>query len=294
MNNRRIIARSLFVTALLALLVACSTVRLAYNQAPTLVYWWINDHADLNNAQSPQVRRDIDQFLGWHRSSELPGYGVLLQQWQTMATQDISAPQACAQFDAVRSAFMRSSERGVEPLARLALSLSPEQQAHLQRHQEKGNKTFEKDFLRGSPEQRLKKRLDKAVSRSEMIYGRLTPAQRELLQAGLQQSPFDAQTWLQERMRRQADLRQTVQALQKAAGPGGEPTPAALATARQLLERLVQSPSPGYQAYSRTMTDLGCAQFAALHNSTSAEQRAHAVRVLKGYEDDLRVLVAQR
>lgn len=301
MNNCRIIARTLLATALLALLVACSTVRLAYNQAPTLVYWWIDEYADLADAQSAVLRRDIDQFLGWHRRTELPGYGVLLQHWQTLAPHNMSAAQACTQFEAVRAAVHRAGEKGVEPLTRLALSLTPEQQTQLQRHQDKGNKTFEKDFLRGSPEQRLKKRLDQAVSRSETLYGSLTREQREQLRAGLQQSPFDAQTSLQERMRRQADLRQTVQALQnnpavQVSSTGGTaPTPAALATGRQLLGRLLQSPEPAMQSYSKAMVEHGCAQFAALHNSTSAEQRAHAVRVLKGYEDDLRVLTtAQR
>lgn len=294
MNNRRIIARTLLATALLALLVACSTVRLAYNQAPSLVYWWIDDYAALDSSQTPEVRRDIEQFLGWHRRSELPGYGVLLQQWQTLALQDMSASQACTQFDAVRSALLRAGERGVEPLARLALSLGPEQQSHLQRHQQKANQKFEKDFLRGSPQQRMKKRLDQAVSRSETLYGKLSPAQRELLQDGLQRSPFDPQTSLQERMRRQADLRQTVQVMQSASGSAAAPTPAALDTARQFLARTVQSPTPGYQNYNQAMVEHGCAQFAALHNSTTPEQRAHAVRVLKGYEDDLRVLVAQR
>lgn len=300
MNNCRIIARTLLATALLALLVACSTVRLAYNQAPTLMYWWIDEYADLNDAQSAVLRRDIDQFLGWHRRTELPGYGVLLQQWQALAPHDMNAAQVCTQFDAVRAALQRAGEKGVEPLARLALSLTPEQQAHLQRHQEKGNKTFEKDFLRGSPEQRLNKRLDQAVSRSETLYGSLSREQRELLRAGLQQSPFDAQASLQERMRRQADLRQTVQALQSnpavlvSSAEGAAPSPSALAASRQLLGRVWQSPLSSARAYSEAMVEHGCAQFAALHNSTSPEQRRHAVRVLKDYETDLRVLAAQR
>lgn len=68
--------------------------------------------------------------------------------------------------------------------------------------------------MRGSPEQRLSQRLDKAVGRYEMLYDRLSPAQRELLQTSRQQSPWDAQKTQQERLRRQTDLRQTVQAIQ--------------------------------------------------------------------------------
>ena len=314
MIDPKIIARrvllALTLAATLIALGACSTARLAYNQAPNLIYWWLDGYADFNGAQSAQARQDIDSFLAWHRSNELPVYARQLQQWQTLATQDITPAQACAQFDVLLAAAQRVSERGLEPLTRLALRLTPEQLAHLQRHQTKSNESFEKDFLRGSPEQRLRQRVDPSVSRNEMLYGRLSPAQRELLRNSLQQSPWDAQTTQQERLRRQADLRQTVQTIQTAqngAAPGasngngngngtenGPVSAAALDASRGYLARVLRSPTPGYPAYSQAQVQHGCAQFAALHNTTTPEQRAHAVGVLKGYEDDLRALIAQR
>lgn len=302
MIDPKIIARrillALALTTTLIVLGACSTARLAYNQAPNLLYWWLDGYMDFTSAQSPQARQDIDAFLAWHRSTELPTYARQLQQWQALAMQDITPAQACTQFEAVRAAVQRASERGLEPLTRLAQQLSPEQQAHLQRHQSKSNESFEKDFVRGSPEQRLSQRLDKAVSRNEMLYGRLSPAQRELLRASLQQSPWDAQKTQQERLRRQSDLLQTlqtVQALKTGNGNGnGAVNAAALNATRSHLARVLQSPTPGYSAYSQTQVQHGCTQFAALHNTTTPEQRANAVRVLKGYEDDFRALVAQR
>ena len=300
MNARRLWL-ALALVATLFTLGACSTARLAYNQAPNLLYWWLDGYMDFDAMQSGQARQDIDTFLAWHRSTELPAYARQLQQWQTLATQDMTPAQACAQFDAVRAAVQRASERGLEPLTRLALRLTPEQQAHLQRHQTKSNESFEQDFVRGSPEQRLSQRLDKAVGRYEMLYGRLSPAQRGLLQTSLQQSPWDAQRTQQERLRRQADLRQTLQAIQGMAGVGeangagnGPVDAAALDASRSYLARVMHSPTPGYSAYSQTQVQHGCTQFAALHNATTPEQRANAVRVLKGYEDDLRALVAQR
>jgi len=295
--DTKMIARRLWLALALVVtlftLGACSTTRLAYNQAPNLLYWWLDGYMDFDAMQSGQARQDIDTFLAWHRSTELPAYAGQLQQWQTLAAQDMTAAQACAQFDAVRAAVQRASERGLEPLTRLALRLTPEQQAHLQRHQTKSNESFEQDFVRGSPEQRLRQRLDKAVGRYEMLYGRLSPAQRELLQTSLRQSPWDAQRTQQERLRRQADLRQTLQAIQGMAGNGPVGT-AALDVSRSYLARVMHSPTPGYSAYSQTQVQHGCAQFAALHNATTPEQRANAVRVLKGYEDDLRALVGQR
>lgn len=300
MIDPKIIARRLWLTlALVATLLtlgACSTARLAYNQAPNLLYWWLDGYVDFTESQSGPARQDIDTFLAWHRNTELPAYARQLQQWQAMATQDMTPAQACTQFEAVRAAVQRATERGLEPLTRLAVRLTPEQQAHLQRHQGKSNESFEKDFVRGSPEQRLSQRLDKAVSRNEMLYGRLSPAQRDLLQASLQQSPWDAQKTQQERLRRQADLRQTLQTIQTVQnGNGNGPAPAAaLEASRGYLARVLQSPTPGYSAYSQTQVQHGCTQFAALHNTTTPEQRANAVRVLKGYEDDLRALASQR
>ena len=69
---------------------------------------------------------------------------------------------------------------------------------------------------------------------------------------------------------------------------------AAAERVRAHIARIGQSPTPGYQAYSDDLIRQGCAQFAQLHNTTSPEQRADAERVLKGYEEDLRVLSAQR
>lgn len=296
MNNARIIARTFLLTVMLVVVTACSTVRLAYNQAPSLAYWWLDGYADFNDAQSTQVRQDIDRFMAWHRSSELPGYTAVLQQWQTLAPQDLTPAQACTQFDTVRAALQRAGERSLEPLTRVALSMTPAQQKHLQREQAESREKFEKEFLRGSPEQRLERRLDKTADRFENLYGRLSNAQREQLRRDLQLSPFDAEKALQERQRQQVEMRQHIAALQAAyPSVAGFTSPGpALESSRQVMNRLLQSPTPGYAAYNESVVRHGCEMFARLHNSTTPEQRAHAVRVLKDYETDLRVLAGQR
>ena len=271
------------------LLGACSTTRLAYNQAPSLLYWWLNDWVDFTEAQSAPMRQELEQWVAWHRSSELPIYIRQFQHWQTLAPQDLSAAQVCSEFEAVRAAVQRMGERSVAPLTRLGQQLSREQMAHLQRQQEDSNTEFEDEYLRGTPQQRMKRRLDKAVSRSETLYGRLSPAQRERVQRGLQASPWDPQQTQLERLRRQRDLLQTIATLQ---APPASSTPDELG--RGYLNRLLNTPTAGYNANSAALVQHGCAEFAALHNSTTLEQRANAVRVLKGYEDDLRALVVQR
>lgn len=295
----RIIALALWLAAAALLLGACSATRVAYHQAPNIAYWWLDGYVDFTEAQSPQARTDLERFFAWHRSAELPRYAQRLARWQTMASQDISAEQACSEFEAVRASLQRISERGVVPLSALALQLTPAQLDHMKRHQAKGDETFEKEFLRGSPAQRLARRLDRAVDRYETLYGTLSDAQRQQLGTGLQQSAWDPQRSQAERQRRQAALLQTIREVQAShataftASGSRTPPPAAVAALRGWSQGLLDSPAPGYAAYSAALVKDGCAQFAALHNSTSAEQRARAVGVLRGYEQDMRALARQ-
>lgn len=289
-NKARIIARGLLLTALALVLAACSAVRLAYNQAPSLGYWWIDGYADLNDAQTAVLRRDIDSFFAWHRSSELPSYINRLQQWQQLAAADSTSDQTCGQFKQVKAAYQRMIDRSLEPMARLATSLTPAQLQHMQGRYAKGNKEFEGNYVRVSSEERLENLLERATDRYETLYGDLSDAQLKLLRERIEQSPFDGPRVHAERLRRQSDLLKTLRELQ--AERSATPTTAVVAL-RGWHDRVMQSPTPGFSAYSDALVRSGCEQFAALHNTTTAEQRAHAVRVLKDYEIDLRSLVAQ-
>lgn len=281
------------------LLVACSTAQLAYHQAPRLLHWWIDGQVDLSDRQADTVRQDIDALFAWHRQHELPLYASRLAQWQGLAGRDLTAAQVCGEFDALRSAGERIAERGAEALARLALQLSAAQLAHLQREQQKSNERFAEDFLEGSVEDRMETRLDQAVDRYETLYGRLSEGQRAQVLAGLRQSTFDAQRIQAERQRRQTDMIQTVRQLQAQprsdAGNGNGSAPAAAVQAvRDWFQRSLQSPDPTYASLSQQMERHGCEQFAALHNSTTAEQRAHARQLLQTYEADFRALAARK
>ncbi|WP_310566830.1 DUF6279 family lipoprotein [Hydrogenophaga sp.] len=289
--------RPLALAAVAALLLAgCSALRLGYQQAPSLIYWWVDGYADLDDAQSGRVRQDIDRFLAWHRQTELPAYADRLRQWRALAAADLSAEQVCAQTEVLRTVATRLIERGHEPLARLALSLTPAQLQHMERHQAKSNEGFEKDFLRGSAEQRLERRLERAVDRYETIYGALSNAQVAQVRQSLRDAPFDPARTLADRRARQAELLGLIRQLQAAqagrtAGDGPAPRAAAQALQAWLQRGLFAAPSAGGEAAG--WVRHGCQAFAALHNSTSAAQRQHAQQEIRRYEDDLRALAAQ-
>lgn len=288
------LVRLLGVASLGLVLAACSALQLGYNQAPSLLYWWIDGYADLNEAQSTRLRQDIDRYLAWHRRDELPTYAERLRQWRTLAAQDLTGEQVCGQAEAVRQATGRLMDRGAEPLARLVLSLSSAQLDHLERHQAKSNEGFEKDFLRGTAAQRLESRLERTLDRYETLYGPLSAAQQARVRQSLASSPFDPARTLASRQERQAELLTLIRQWQAGSA---RPSPDAAAphevsAALQGWLRRGLFPSPAATTEAAAWVRHGCQGFADLHNSTSAAQRRHAQQVLQDYEDDLRALSA--
>ncbi len=49
--------RLLFLASLLALLAACSSLRLTYNHGDTILYWWLNAYVDIDTDQKGWVKK---------------------------------------------------------------------------------------------------------------------------------------------------------------------------------------------------------------------------------------------
>jgi hypothetical protein len=289
----RVVSRVLRIIGLCAACLAmasCSVVRLGYGQAPDLAYWWIDSYIDLNEAQTPRLRKELDELAQWHRSRELPEIALLLQKARQMAPGPISPAQACALVEDGRTRFNAVTARSEGLVLWLAPSLSPAQIEHLARQFAKSNKEWEADWLRGTPADQLKHRVKQATRRFEMLYGDLDETQIQLLRAELAGSSFDARLWRTERLRRQEDMLATLRRV----SAGNLPPEAVRESMQALLERLTTPPGAAGKAYADTMLRENCALFSRIHNSTTASQRARAVQTLRGYEEDFRTLSANR
>jgi Family of unknown function (DUF6279) len=274
----------------LALLSACSAIKIAYNQAPDLTYWWLDGYVDFNEQQTPKVRDEITKLFAWHRASQLPKVAALLQKSQSLLPNAITPTQACGLFDEVRSLVDAIADKALPAAADLATSITPEQLLHLQHKYDKTNADYVRDFITDKPEERDAKRLKQAIQRSEMLYGKLDDAQTNAIQRAVQKSSFNAVLGLKERERRQ---KEALAMLGKLAADKPAP-PAVQAALRAYLQRSTTSPDPVYRAYAEKMVKEGCESFAAVHATTTPEHRASAVQTLKGYEGDMRVLAAQK
>ena len=73
----------------------CSSIRLAYNSAPSLVWWWLDGYVDFSREQTPQVKAGIDRLFDWHRATQLPDYVPLLVAAQAQVQEPTTAAMAC-------------------------------------------------------------------------------------------------------------------------------------------------------------------------------------------------------
>ena len=271
------------------LLQGCSTIKLAYNQAPDLAYWWLDGYVDFNGQQTPKVRDGIAALFAWHRSNELPKVAAWLQKGQALMPQNITAAQACSLYDEARGMVNTIADNALPALVEWAPTVTPDQLLALQKKQKKTIDEFSSDFITSTPAQRNAKRVKSAISRSEMVYGKLEATQIAAIEKFVATSSFDPALVVKERVQRQ---KEGVDMLRKLADT--KPAPAAVqATLRAYITRSTTSPDPIYRAYAETIVREGCESFAAVHATTTPAQRTKAVQTLRGYEQDARTLSGQ-
>jgi hypothetical protein len=265
----------------------CSLVRFGYNQANHLTYWWVDQFVDFNEAQQPRAREALAQWFAWHRRAHLPGYANLLVNSQTLVLEDITPERTCGLWTDLRGYMDSAFERALPMTAELALTLTPQQIQNIQRRYDKINEEFRDEHLQGDASRRLKKSIKRTAERAEFFYGKLDDTQQEFIAQWVTRSPYEVNIWNAERHRRQQDLVQVLRRL-NADNPGQDKAQAAL---RAYVERIYRSPDDGYRKYAEQVWVYNCAFVANLHNTTTAAQRKHAVKKLKDWESEIRVLV---
>ena len=276
---------------LLALLLSgCSALRLGYSQAPELAYWWLDSYFDFSEAQTTRVRADLVALHAWHRNNELPAYLGLLDKLQRLTPGNVTPEQLCELYNEFLPRLNATAEQAEPTLSAVTLLLKPEQLAQLARELDKRSETWREEWLDGTPGERRARQVKRLVDRAEGLYGRLDAAQRAAMREAVAASRYDAEMSYRESRRRHTDTLQTLRLIQSG-GLGAERN---RVEARGLLDRAVNSPDPIYRSQQTKLLQENCRTYAALHNSTSPGQRGKALETLKGYEADLRALMAQR
>lgn len=277
--------------ALAVLLSGCSAIKLGYAALPELLYWRVDAHLDLDDDQAPRVRDALARLQRWHRSDELPRYAALLDDAARLAEGGFTPAQACALVPRGR-AFLSELATQAEPaIAALALSLSPAQITHLQKHFARRDAEWRKEWLDAPPAELAQRRAKLITDRAETFYGPLDEAQRARVLQAVQQSTWDGVAFFAERQRRQNDAVQTLRAVSSTPGMTHAQ---AREVVRGWLQRSIETPDGAWRARRDAWADESCRGAAALHASATPAQRDAAVKRLRAYQRDLLDVAAAR
>ncbi len=281
------LAGIILAAALLAALSACSAMKLGYGNLPHLAYWWLDGYVDFSDEQAPVVRDELARLHAWHRQQELPRALDLLARMEQMAPGEVSAAQACTVFAQVRERLDAVAAEAESRVATIATTLTGRELRYMQRKFQRNNERFRKDWVDVPPQEVQEKRFERMRDRLETLYGRLQEPQRAVLRQRFAQSVFDPARSHIEWQRRQQDLLQVLRRVAHRGTPEAE----ARTLLRSWLARVQHAPDAGYRAYQEALQQEGCATFAAVHASTTAAQREHAVQRLRTWQRELRELV---
>ncbi len=264
----------------------CSAVRLGYNNGPTLAYWWLDSYFDFDGEQSLRMRNDLQAVQDWHRKAEVPLLAQKLKELQTMAPKPVTTEEVCAIVSELQTRLQVTLERVTPSLAAIAPGLQNAQLEHISKEFERRDGKWRQEWVDGTVAERSERRVKQIVDRAESFYGTLEPAQLTVVRTHIANSSFDGPRQFQEMQRRHQDAMQELRKIRS----GDIATNQTGAAIRGLLERTLKAPAPAYRRYMDQLTTESCTAMAALHNSSTPEQRTRLAQTLKGYENDARAL----
>ena len=273
------------------ILTGCSALRLGYNKLPDIASWWLDSYIDFSDTQGPQAKLALQKLQAWHRKEELPAIAELLVQAQTLAPQNITPEQACKIWEGAQvriESFIQESSRLAAPLVS---QLSAKQFKHLEKEWASRNEDWKKQWLQGTPDSRIKKRVDLAAERFNSFYGDLNLEQRQVLKQQFLQSTWVPEASYQRRLKRQEEQLIALQAMSSEITKPAMPLPQVEKALQSLILQSVRPKDATDLSKQLQLEQQACQNLAQLHNTMSPAQRLKAQRKLKDYETDVRELM---
>ena len=267
----------------LAVGAGCSLIKVSYNRAPALTYWWLDRYLDFEEAQKPVIRQALARLHAWHYAHELPGYIQLLGDVQHLINGSITPAQVCSVVDRVRDHANALNAQAARITITLAPSLTPDQLTHLADKFEDRNEDWREDWMEGTPKARQAYRLKQAVKRAENLYGTIDDQQVSLLALAIATSSFDAEISYAGILYREQEALRVLHDVAEHRLAGD----AAADGIKRYYDELLAPRDQAYAAYIHTLTDESCRLIADFHNTTTPAQRKHATEKLQDYIDDL-------
>jgi hypothetical protein len=282
--------RGWLLLAALALTGCSAGVRLGYNYADTLVLYSIDGYVGLSAEQEQLVKERAGTLIAWHRATQLRDYAQLVETTRRRLDGPVTAADVLAFSDAINARLAAVGARAAPDLAQLALTLTPEQIARMQRKLASDNAKARRELLQLAGKETLDDRARRYAERADFWFGSLTREQMEIVRASLAKRPDGAGWWLDERERRQRELIALVQRIQ-AERPNEE---VAASWLRAYFAQLQLPADAERRARVIEFRAVNAELVAQLVNAATAEQKSKLSNRLASFAQDFAALASEK
>jgi len=271
------------------LLSSCSSIQLAYNQIDFLLKWWIDDYVDLTSEQGQLYDQSIPLLIKKHRQEELPKALQQLRKLRAKLDQPLQIDDGVNIVKEIKSFSRTSINLLQDDAVTLSLSLQSKQFTYLENAFAKSNKKFQNDFLKGSSEDRLEKRVEKIIERTESFSGNLSKSQKTQIKEIAREYLLDMELVYQTRLYKQQLIMKT---LKKIAQEQPSPTQAKMMM-NQLFNEIELGSTTEQKEFEKKRDLHSGIILAKITELFDEQQRKKTQAKLRSWEQDLQILIQQ-
>jgi len=201
--------RSLFIIFAFALFsCGCSSVGLFYRNADWYLQHKIDGYTSFNARQEETIRREISNYLDWHRKYALPEYIIFLQNLNGTAQYDgqVKTEKVALLRGQMMSLYRKSLAPAIKPAAEILSSLDSRQIQELERNLAEENKKQQREELDMGRDAYLDKRAYKTLDFLEGLVGNLSREQRQEVKEMSRRLPLVRDIYIEQRETNQGRL----------------------------------------------------------------------------------------
>ena len=279
--------KSLFIILAFALFISgCSTISLFYRNADWYLIHNIDDYTSFTSLQKESIRKEVSDYMQWHRKEALPEYIIFLQNLNGTAQYGgrLRAEDVALLRVHLSNLYKKTMLPAIRPTAQVLSDLDGRQIQELGRTFADQIQKQRQEFLVGRQDENLDKRAERAVDFLEWLAGDLSAEQKRKVEELSRQLPGASHSYIQQRESNQARL---IALLNNHAGAEQIAsflsswilTPEATRTSQQ--QQVIQS----FEAASDEM-------IAQSHGMLTAKQKDHIGKLISSYIRDMQKLVS--
>ncbi|MCS6944621.1 MAG: DUF6279 family lipoprotein [Sutterellaceae bacterium] len=271
-----------------ALAAACSTLRLSYNNADTLLVLALDRYFDLDDAQRQLVRDSARALLAWHRADQLPAYVEFLERISQRVGQRAEVDDVLRFYEQANAWLLVLGERAAPSAARLALTLTPAQIARCEQQLARDNAKAHRVLTADGRRDVLEGRVQRTVERVADWLGSVTKEQQQLIRRSVEQWSREHSWWMEEKERRQRELLALLRRIQQEQPPVEQAARWLAAYVAHVAQPLEAQRQAQLARARRANAEL----VALMLNHATPAQHAVLLKRLRSYADELAALAA--